>query len=337
MVAGRIHCCIVRLFWLEDNLPYPVFRLFLASEDVPLTRLLEAIRVFGYNPRRCLKEAVSSATLSRSRGKIIAGIRDLRKVISQAHAGESIHQAFEIYPSLPCRQLATCLVRPISDWTFSEMIAELDRQGADAAYRLYQTLEGTGAGASLAGRLFENKVHKFFRSITESRKFTIVSLEDRTIDIEIEFSSGMKYCSFGATQQFSSELATAVNDGKSCYLRPVSPVFPTFDSFLYQHGMLRAGYRSFMGLHVTTGKEHTISVKGLPVVEAQKTLKRHIPELSALPPITTQKWIILFVVPATMMASFELQRFKDSEKCAHWAEKSAQFVLGLPVEDVLRS
>jgi len=145
----------------------------------------------------------------------------------------------------------------------------------------------------------------------------------------------MKYCSFGGTQHFSGQLATAVNDGKSCYLRPISSVFPSFDSFLYQHGVLRAGYRSLMGLQVTTAKENPISVKGL--VEAQKSLKCRIPELNALRPIKSQKWIILFVVPATMMASFELQRFKDSVKDAHWAEKTSQFVLGLPVQEVFKS
>jgi hypothetical protein len=211
------------------------------------------------------------------------------------------------------------------------MIAELDRQGADAAYSLYRTLEGTPAGASLAGRLFENKVHQFFRSITEPRRFTIFSLENRSINFNIEFSSRTRFCNFGATQHFSGQLATAVNDGESCYLKPVSPVFPTFNSFLYQHGMSRAGYRSLMGLQVTCGKVHPISVKGL--VETQKTLKRN----SALRPIPTEKWIILFVVPETMTASFELQRFKDSEKDAHWAEKTTQYVLGLPVQEVLRS
>ena len=159
-----------------------------------------------------------------------------------------IHQAFEIYPSLLCRQLDNCLVRPISYWTFSEMIAELDQQGADTDYRI---LEGIPAGASLAGKLFENKVHKIFRSITEPRRLTIFSLENRSVNFEIEFSSGMKCCSLELPNIF---LATGVNvvnepvnDGYLRFSR-LSRVFPTFDSFLYQHGMLRAGHPSLMGL-----------------------------------------------------------------------------------------
>ena len=114
----------------------------------------------------CLQAASSSTALSFIRENTIAGIRNfekLRRVISDTYAGKPTHRAFEIYPSLPRRQLLYCLVRPISDWAFSQMIEELDRQGTDAAYSLYRSWEGTRAGASLAGRLFENRVHNFFQ------------------------------------------------------------------------------------------------------------------------------------------------------------------------------
>ena len=114
----------------------------------------------------CLQAASSSTALSFIRENIIAGIRNFEKllrVISDTYAGKPTHRAFEIYPSLPCRQLQFCLVRPISDWAFSQMIEELDRQGTDATYSLYRSWEGTQAGASLVGRLFENRVHKFFQ------------------------------------------------------------------------------------------------------------------------------------------------------------------------------
>ena len=127
-----------------------------------------------------------------------------------------IHRAFEIYPSLLWRQLDNCLVRPISYWTFSEMIAELDQEGADIDYR---TLERTPAGASLAGKLFENKVHKIFRSITEPRRLTIFSLENRSVNFEIEFSSGMKCCSLELPKvsTLSTSMSTmAISDSHAC-------------------------------------------------------------------------------------------------------------------------
>ena len=136
--------------------------------------------------------------------------------------------------ALPSRQLESCLVRPISDWALSQIFEEIDRQGTDAVYRLYQALEQNPAGASLNGKLFENKVHQFFQSITEPRRFTIFSLEDRSINFEVEFSAETRHEKFGAIQHFSGQLATAVNNGHSCYLRPISPVFPSFDSFLLE-------------------------------------------------------------------------------------------------------
>lgn len=163
MVAGRIPCCIVRLFWLGYlyNLPNPIYRLFLAGIDLPLKRLQAAISVCGNNPRQCLDAAVSLAALSDASQSIIAAInrcKDLHKAISQAHTGQPIHEAFEIYPALPSRQLDSCLMQPISEWALLHMIAELDRQGADAAYNLYQALGGTPAGALLGERLLKSKI-----------------------------------------------------------------------------------------------------------------------------------------------------------------------------------
>ena len=63
----------------------------------PLKRLLAAIRICGYNPRRCHKAAVSSTTLSEP---AIYECKNLGEVISRAHAGQPIHRAFEIYSSL---------------------------------------------------------------------------------------------------------------------------------------------------------------------------------------------------------------------------------------------
>jgi len=306
--------------------------LFLAPIDLPLQRLQAVIRVSGNNPRQCLGAAVSPAALSDTSKDIISAIKvckDLHQAISQANTGEPIHRAFEIYPGLPSRQLASCLVRPISDWALSHMFAEIDRQGADAAYRLYRALEGCPAGAWLNGKLFENKVHRFFQSITEPRRFTIFSLEDRSINFDVEFSSETRHWNFGAIQHFSGQLATAVNDGHSCYLRPISPVFPSFDSFLYQHEISRPGYRSLIPIQVTGSRDHPISLKGL--ADTQKSLKHRVPELNA------GKWIILFVVPETMMASFVAQRFIDSTKYAHWEEKTTQYILGLPAQEVLSS
>ena len=100
--------------------------------------------------------------------------------------------------------------------------------------------------------------------------------------------------------------------------------------------MARPGYRSLIPIQVTSGRDHPISVKGL--AETQKSLKSRVPELNALQLTSAAgKWIILFVVPETMMASFVAQRFTDSAKYEIWEKKTTQYILGLPTEEVLRS
>jgi hypothetical protein len=213
-------------------------------------------------------------------------------------------------------------------------MAELDQQGADAAYRFYQTIQGTRDSATLGGKMFEHKVHKFFRSIAEPRRFTIRSLVNRTTTFDIEFSSKTKHLTFGATQHFAGQLASSITDFTSCYLRPLSPIFPTFDSFLYQCTMSQPGYQPLIGLQVTAACDHPINIKGL--TEIQTSLKYKIPVLKALRPTVAAKWIILFVVPEPMMASFVLQSI-TGKKYGHWEQKTAQFVLGLSEKEVMKS
>jgi hypothetical protein len=338
MVAGRIARCIVRLFCSINSPTHLIYRLFLAGVDITLERIEATTRICGNNPRRCFDAAVSLATLSAATDEVLSAIKESQKLndaVARAHAGQPIHRAFDIYPSSQSRHWESCLVQPISDWALSQIMAELDRQGADAAYNFYQNIQGSRDSAALGGKMFENKVHKFFRSITEPRIFTICSLENRSTTFDIEFSSRMTHHTFGAGQRFAGQLTSSIAGRKSCYLRPLSPIFPTFDSFLYQHEFSQPSCQPLIGFQITAAHDHPISVKGLAAV--QTCLTPNIPELKALRPAITAKWIILFVVPEPMMASFVQQRFKDAEKCAHWQQKTTQYVLGLPEEEVMRS
>jgi hypothetical protein len=215
------------------------------------------------------------------------------------------------------------------------MMAELDQQGTNAAYKYYQTIQGSRDSATLGGKMFENKVHIFFQSITRPRRFTIHSLEKSSNTFDIEFSSGTKHSTLGVTQRFAGQLASSISDSSSCYLRPLSPIFLTFDSFLYQCTMSQPGCQPLIGLQVTTADKHPISVKGLAAIQTCLTPK--IPDLRALRPTTAARWIILFVVPDTMVASFKFQGFKDAKKYAHWKQKTTQYVPGLSEEEVVKS
>lgn len=248
------------------------------------------------------------------------------------HSGQPIHRAFEISPSPQNRHWINCLIRPVSDWAFSQMVTEMDRRGADAAYRFYIAIQASQDSAGLIGRMFETKVHAFFQSITTPRSFTAISLDDRSITFDIEFSSNTTHCTFGAKQYFTSELASSANNHKSCYLKPLSRNFATFDSFLYHPENFPSGCQSLIGIQVTIAYEHRISVRGLKELQA---CLNGIPSLKALRPTPAEKLILLFVVPERMAASFRKMQFKG--KAAHWGEKITQFVLGLPEPEVIRS
>jgi hypothetical protein len=96
--------------------------------------------------------------------------------------------------------------------------------------------------------------------------------------------------------------------------------------------MFQPGCQPLIGFQITTTRDHHISVKGLAAIQA--CLKPKVPELNALRPTTKTKWIILFVVPDDMAASFVKQQFKEA---AHWGLKTTQYVLGLSEREVMRS
>jgi len=215
------------------------------------------------------------------------------------------------------------------------MIAELDRRDAEAAYDFYRNVQGTRDAASLGGKMFETKAHKFFQSIAEPRSFTIRSIDNPSTAFDIKFSPTITHHAFGAEQVFAGHLTSSVRNGASCYLRPLSPVFPSFDSFLYQHEMPQPSCQPLIALQMTTAATHPISIRGLACIQA--SLKTKVSELANLRPTTATKLIILFVVPDPMAASFVKQNIKDAKKVAHWDPKTTQYVLGLSVGEVMRS
>ena len=295
------------------------------------------MRICGCNPRQCRMALASPAALNTATQKIInviaATSQDLASGIYNMAIGDLIY-AFEVCPSPDIRTWECFVTRPISDWAFSQLVAALDRQKTDAAYYVYRRLGGSRHDA-LGRQLFKFKVDKFFQSITEPRSFSIRSLDDPTMMFDIELSSAVVCHTFGSEEVFAGHLATSVRNQESCHLKPLSPIFPTFNSFLYQHTMSQSGYHPFMGIQVTDAASHSVSVQGL--IGAQKSLKRRIPELNDLRPTTAKKWIILFVVPDSMATSFEKQIIKDADKVGDWDSKIAQYVLGLPEQEVLRS
>ena len=92
-------------------------------------------------------------------------------------------------------------------------------------------------------------------------------------------------------EYFGGQLASSITDFTSCYLKPLSPIFPTFDFFLYQCTVAQPGYQPLIR---ASGYRHPISIKGL--AEIQMCLKPKVLVLKALRPSVAAKWIILILL-----------------------------------------
>ena len=125
-------------------------------------------------------------------------------------------------------------------------------------------IEGCPDTAALVARIFGNRHHKFLSLLIIAR------------------SSDTKH--FRDMRSFSDHLAS-VKGETSCYLEPLSPVFPSFDSFLYHPGISQYGFSRLIALQATTAADHAIRIKGLGNV--QTSLKPNAPdtlaEIFALP------------------------------------------------------
>ena len=290
----------------------------------------------GYIPRECFRAARSPKTLSIAEVETrnaIKGTKDLADAVVGVHGAKEIHPAFQIVPNTN-RYWESMLAEPVSDWAFSHIMAELDKRGTNATYSFYRMIRRVD-GVGLSGKMFERKVHKFFQSITQPKSFTIWSLDNRSTTFNITFSSETTHDTFSALHGLAGQLVSSAKSSTSCYLVPQSPVFATFDSFLYQHNVSQHDCSSLIGLQITTASKHPISIKGLADVE--KCLNRQVPQLKALRPTKATKLIILFVVPESAAGSFVRQGLEGAKKVGDWPMKTTQYILGLPEEEVLKS
>ena len=331
VVASFVYSTYQRLILLLTS-----YRLFLQSIDITLKRFQDASNICGNIPRRCFKAARSPAYILNAKTEIDNAVQDIHKshdVIAGVKRGDTIDRVFQIYPSNSSRIGGSCVIQPVSDWALSVMMKELRRRNQGAAYKLYHALQGSPSSSTLVGRMFETSLHLYLKT---PRVYIIKSLDDRRTTLDIYLTSNTVHAAFVAMKDFSRQLASSVKDNRSCYLKSSSPVFPSFDSFLYQPILSQSlGFSALISLQVTTAADHAISIKGLEKI--QQSLKLKVPELKGLRPTMARKMIILFVVPDTLGAAFVKQRIKDAGKAGCWHEKTAQYILELPEEAVLRA
>ncbi|KAM6495094.1 hypothetical protein JOM56_009717 [Amanita muscaria] len=316
--------------WLKQF----VYRLFLQMTDITLKRLQEVSYICGNIPRPCFLAAVSPDKVDQGKAQIKSAIQEIQDLFAvvlhtqDSDKSQTIHRAFQVRPkSSENRFWESRVVEPVSAWALSEMLIELRKKSMADAYKFYCTIKGSPDSARLRGHIFEIYLHRYLEI---SRTFTIKSLDNSSATPEICFTSGTNHLDF-EDNRFSDHLASSVQSNTSWYLRPQSPVFPFFDSFLYLPGISHPDFSPLIALQVTTAADHDINIKGLEKV--QKALKHRHPDLKSLRPAKDNKMIILFVVPPALETTFGAQKITGKAKVDHWYDKTAQYVVTLSEQE----
>lgn len=281
-------------------------------------------------PRQFLHAAESRKTRKVVQSQIwdaIAANPDIRRAIDGVVGNEVVpHRAFVVHPSDKARSLFSSYVEAISTSATKAIIRELNKQSADSAFNLYQSLRGSSKAASFRGNLWELKAHEYLPHRGGS-SFTIRSLEDAP-NTKLHLPAEILYSVFGPPQEMSGTIANCVETGKAVYLQPISDNFASLDSILYQPN------NPLIGIQVTIAETHSIQTKGLKYL--QSYLSRENRLLSPLRPTSEKPWTILFVVPQPMAAAFTKQEIKG-EASDVWSKKTVQYVLGLDEHEVFRA
>ena len=114
----------------------------------------------------------------------------------------------------------------------------------------------------------------------------------------------------------------------------------SFDSYLYLHDMNQPHTSKLLPVQVATG-EHATTVPGYQKTERALRLRT---TLECLRPKKTNKWIVLFVVPDDIAASFGPQKLKVPKGTPtvkrenlreNWVSKTTQYVLAVPPRQLM--
>ena len=314
-----------------------IHRIFLLDLDITLCRLEQAVEFCGFNPQPVFLAAGSPSDLARAEQKIRFAIRycpDIGRAIEEVAGDLPVpHCAFIIYPGDETRSLIMCLVKPVTDWAL-DVVRTLESQGAEAAYELYQRIEGYPPASAFRGQLWEHKVQRYLCS-GNLPSFTIQCLEDRdSSTMEWNPFKNMSTFNFGPSKRIAGHLHECIAANKAGYFQPESKNFESFGSIVYEPN------KPLVYIQVTENHDHPIKTGGPTLL--QELLNPSDAALKSLRPLVSQPWIILFVVPIPMQTTFKKQNFvqtslkkqKSDSNVATWKKKTKQYVLGLEKYDV---
>jgi len=260
----------------------------------------------------------------------VRDVKDIKSTLESVYRSGDMSRLFQISPRGDNRSLESSKIEPVSEWALDQFMARLEEDDQRATYDMYRRIRWH---PELRGRIWQNRVHKYFCSLPTMTQFSIYPLGDSTANpLTIEFISDTKHTDFARFQDFGGLLTSSVMDQRSCYLRPLSKTFATFDSFLYQPGFHPSNFQPLICFQITDALKHDIHLSGLQ--GTQTACRATIPELKALRPSVAKKWIIVFVMPTNMGSAFGLQ--KIVKESSVWMSKTAQYHLELSPEAVMR-
>jgi hypothetical protein len=277
-----------------------------------ITFVTDFSRVF---PLFSLEKQVASITEQIS---TVAASTDIGALIYDIRRGGTSSHLFQIYSSDDYRLFANCPIKHVSDWSFNRLLEKYEERQTNAALELFDLFRVRN-GLQIATFVWERQ---FFRSLRSPRSFVLRSLDDpnKFITCEWEYLGGTEYQTFESGSPSSTRLQVLIEDTTSGHLKPLSTMFPTSDSLVYQPSRLDF-------LQITLGTfEPNDSIAGFERV--QRWLKLKGPT-SHLCPSETQPWMFIFIVPEEKAASFKRQSFGKI-----WNSKVKQYVLGLSQKDI---
>ena len=289
--------------------------------DVTYARLNAARKYLGNNPRRGFFASISSFPLEKQVASIteqistVAASTDIGALIDDIRRGGTSSHLFQIYSSHDHRMFENCPIKHVSDWSFNRLLEKYEERQTDAALELFNLFRYRN-GLQIATFVWERQ---FFRSLRSPRSFILRSLDDpsESITCEWEYPRGTEYRTFESGPPFPTRLQVLIEDKTSGHLKPLSTMFPTSDSLVYQPSRLDF-------FQITLGSfEPNGSIAGFERVQRWLELKG---PTSHLCPSETRPWLFISIVPEGKAASLKQQSFGKI-----WNSKVKQYVLGLDI------
>jgi hypothetical protein len=308
-----------------------LFRIFLNLHDITPKRLMESIRFFGCNPRRCFQASLSPKLLGANKDRVMDQIKKIAenpnsviqipRLIREGSYDLS-HTIFQMSPDSESRELQYCLYETISQWVSDTLYEEYEKMSSDTIAILYHQLAGLPWAGSFRGFLLERRVLRYLDGISANHDLEIRDLITGT-KMAWTYRGPIPRLSF-EEPSVVDKLEDVVKRKKPLHLVPLAGNFPAIDSIVYDpsEGALTC-------IQVTLNSDHPIAVSGLKRIQAW--LKKDT-QRARLRPSKEKPWRYIFVVPSDMASSFKPQSFKGDTSLGVWARKVRQYVLGLEVE-----